>query len=202
MSRGNIYIISGPSGSGKDTILKEVLKIRSDVFFSISHITRKMRVGEVEGDKYHFISREEFEEQLAKNAFLEYNEYSGNYYGTPKAPIEEHLSKGDDVVIECDVNGASALRDILTDVTSIFIMPPSFEVLRTRLVGRGTETTEQVERRMNEALNEIRRADEYDYIVVNDDLESAVEDFLTVLNCNKLILKNQKHIIDEVLKNA
>ena len=202
MSRGNIYIISGPSGSGKDTILKEVLKIRSDVFFSISHITRKMRVGEVEGDKYHFISREEFEEQLAKNAFLEYNEYSGNYYGTPKAPIEEHLSKGDDVVIECDVNGASALRDILTDVTSIFIMPPSFEVLRKRLVGRGTETTEQVERRMNEALNEIRRADEYDYIVVNDDLESAVEDFLTVLNCNKLLLKNQKHIIDEVLKNA
>ena len=202
ISRGNIYIISGPSGSGKDTILKEVLKIRSDVFFSISHITRKMRVGEVEGDKYHFISREEFEEQLAKNAFLEYNEYSGNYYGTPKAPIEEHLSKGDDVVIECDVNGASALRDILTDVTSIFIMPPSFEVLRKRLVGRGTETTEQVERRMNEALNEIRRADEYDYIVVNDDLESAVEDFLTVLNCNKLILKNQKHIIDEVLKNA
>lgn len=202
MSRGNIYIISGPSGSGKDTILKEVLKIRSDVFFSISHITRKMRVGEVEGDKYHFISREEFEEQLAKNAFLEYNEYSGNYYGTPKAPIEEHLSKGDDVVIECDVNGASALRDILTDVTSIFIMPPSFEILRKRLVGRGTETTEQVERRMNEALNEIRRADEYDYIVVNDDLESAVEDFLTVLNCNKLILKNQKHIIDEVLKNA
>ena len=202
MSRGNIYIISGPSGSGKDTILKEVLKIRSDVFFSISHITRKMRVGEVEGDKYHFISREEFEEQLAKNAFLEYNEYSGNYYGTPKAPIEEHLSKGDDVVIECDVNGASALRDILPDVTSVFIMPPSFEVLRKRLVGRGTETTEQVERRMNEALNEIRRADEYDYIVVNDDLESAVEDFLTVLNCNKLILKNQKHIIDEVLKNA
>lgn len=202
MSRGNIYIISGPSGSGKDTILKEVLKIRSDVFFSISHITRKMRVGEVEGDKYHFISREEFEEQLAKNAFLEYNEYSGNYYGTPKAPIEEHLSKGDDVVIECDVNGASALRDILNDVTSIFIMPPSFEILRKRLVGRGTETTEQVERRMNEALNEIRRADEYDYIVVNDDLESAVEDFLTVLNCNKLILKNQKHIIDEVLKNA
>lgn len=202
MSRGNIYIISGPSGSGKDTILKEVLKIRSDVFFSISHITRKMRVGEVEGDKYHFISREEFEEQLAKNAFLEYNEYSGNYYGTPKAPIEEHLSKGDDVVIECDVNGASALRDILPDVTSIFIMPPSFEILRKRLVGRGTETTEQVERRMNEALNEIRRADEYDYIVVNDDLESAVEDFLTVLNCNKLILKNQKHIIDEVLKNA
>ena len=202
MSRGNIYIISGPSGSGKDTILKEVLKIRSDVFFSISHITRKMRVGEVEGDKYHFISREEFEEQLAKNAFLEYNEYSGNYYGTPKAPIEEHLSKGDDVVIECDVNGASALRDILPDVISVFIMPPSFEVLRKRLEGRGTETTEQVERRMNEALNEIRRAVEYDYIVVNDDLESAVEDFLTVLNCNKLILKNQKHIIDEVLKNA
>ena len=133
---------------------------------------------------------------------MEYNEYSGNFYGTPKAPIEEHLAAGDDVVIECDVNGAKALRKLLPDVISIFIMPPSFEVLQKRLVGRATETTEQVERRMNEALNEIRRADEYDYIVVNDDLSLAVEDFITVLKSNKLLLKNQKYLIDEVLKNA
>lgn len=202
MSSGNIYIISGPSGSGKDTILKEVLKIRNDVFFSISHITRGMRNGEVEGEKYHFISTDEFKEELANNVFLEYNEYSGNFYGTPKAPIEEHLAAGDDVVIECDVNGADALRKLLPGVISVFIMPPSFEVLQKRLSGRGTETAEQIERRMNEALNEIRRADEYDYIVVNDDLSIAVDDFLTVLKSNKLLLKNQKFIIDEVLKNA
>ena len=202
MNKGNIYIMSGPSGSGKDTILKEVLKIRDDVFFSISHITREMRKGETEGEKYHFISREEFEEELANNAFLEYNEYSGNYYGTPKAPIEQHLAVGDDVLIECDVNGAEALRKLLPGALSVFIMPPSFEVLKKRLVGRGTETAEQVEKRMKEALNEIRRADEYDYIVVNDDLSLAVEDFITVLKSNKLLLKNQKYLIDEVLKNA
>jgi guanylate kinase len=202
MSKGNIYIISGPSGSGKDTILKEVLKIKSDVFFSISHITRAMRTGEVEGEKYHFISREEFEEQLANNMFLEYNEYSGNYYGTPKAPIEEHLAVGDDVLIECDVNGADALRKLLPGALSVFIMPPSFEVLKNRLVGRGTETAEQVEKRMKEALNEIRRADEYDFIVVNDDLSLAVEDFIAILKSNKLLLENQKYLIDEVLKNA
>ncbi|MBQ9920401.1 MAG: guanylate kinase [Clostridia bacterium] len=202
MSKGNIYIISGPSGSGKDTILKEVLKIKSDVFFSISHITRAMRTGEVEGEKYHFISREEFEEQLANNMFLEYNEYSGNYYGTPKAPIEEHLAVGDDVIIECDVNGADALRKLLPGALSVFIMPPSFEVLKNRLVGRGTETAEQVEKRMKEAINEIRRADEYDFIVVNDDLSLAVEDFIAILKSNKLLLENQKYLIDEVLKNA
>lgn len=202
MSKGNIYIISGPSGSGKDTILKEILEIRSDVFFSISHITRKMRAGEVEGEKYHFISTEEFKEELENDVFLEYNEYSGNFYGTPKAPIEEHLAAGDDVLIECDVNGAETLRKLLPGVISVFIMPPSFEVLKKRLSGRGTETAEQIERRMNEALNEIRRADEYDYIVVNDDLSVAVEDFLTVLKSNKLLLKNQKYIIDEVLENA
>lgn len=202
MSKGNIYIISGPSGSGKDTILKEILEIRSDVFFSISHITRKMRAGEVEGEKYHFISTEEFKEELENDVFLEYNEYSGNFYGTPKAPIEEHLAAGDDVLIECDVNGAETLRKLLPGVISVFIMPPSFEVLKKRLSGRGTETAEQIERRLNEALNEIRRAGEYDYIVVNDDLSVAVEDFLTVLKSNKLLLKNQKYIIDEVLENA
>ena len=202
MSKGNTYIISGPSGSGKDTILKEVLKIRSDVFFSISHITREMREGEIEGEKYHFISCEEFKNELANGVFLEYNEYSGNFYGTPKAPIEEHLAAGDDVVIECDVNGANALRRLLPDVISIFIMPPSFEVLQKRLEGRATETAEQVARRMKEALNENRRATEYDYIVVNDDLSLAVEDFLSVLKSNKLLLKNQKNIIDEVLENA
>lgn len=202
MSKGSVFIISGPSGSGKDTILKEVLKNRTDIYFSISSITRDMREGEVEGEKYHFISRKEFEEGLEKDAFLEYNKYLENYYGTPKAPIEEHIARGDDVLIECDVNGAYAIRRKLPEAVSVFIMPPSFEVLKKRLSGRGTETKEQIAGRMKAALDEIGRANEYDYIVVNDDLELAVNDFLTVMRSQKLKLENQKNLINEVLENA
>lgn len=202
MSKGTVFIISGPSGSGKDTILKEVLQKRSDIYFSISSITRAMREGEVEGEKYHFITRKEFEEGLENDAFLEYNKYLDNYYGTPKAPIEENLALGNDVLIECDVNGAAKIREKMPDVVSVFIMPPSFEVLKKRLSGRGTESAQQIEGRLNAALNEIARANEYDYIVVNDELETAVSDFLLVMKSQKFTLNNQKQLIDEVLKNA
>ena len=202
MNKGTAFIISGPSGSGKDTIMSEVLKNKKDIYFSISSITREMRPGEVNGAKYNFISREKFEEGLANDAFLEYNVYLGNYYGTPKAPIEEHISAGHDVLIECDVNGAEKIRKKMPEAVSIFIMPPSFEVLKKRLSKRGTETEKQITGRLEEALNEIRRAKEYDYIIVNDELSNAVEDFLLVMKSQKFILKNQKDIIDEVLKNA
>ena len=202
MSNGKVFIISGPSGSGKDTILKEVLKKRTDIYFSISSITRDMREGEVEGEKYHFISKEEFELGLENNAFLEYNKYLENYYGTPKAPIDENVNKGLDVIIEVDVNGAASIREKMPEVISIFIMPPSFEVLKKRLSGRGTETKVQIDGRMKAALDEIARAVEYDYIVVNDDLNEAVNDFLTIMRSEKLTLDQQKNLINEVLKNA
>ncbi len=202
MAKGNVFIISGPSGSGKDTILKEVLMKKADIYFSISSITRKMREGEVEGEKYHFISREEFEEGLAKDAFLEYNKYLDNYYGTPKAPIEAQIARGGDVIIEVDVNGAHSIRSKLPEAISVFIMPPSFEVLKKRLSGRGTETKEQIEGRLKAALDEIERAVEYDYIVINDDLDLAVEDFLTIMRAENLKLNQQKTLINEVLKNA
>ena len=202
MNKGTVFIISGPSGSGKDTILKEVLKKRTDIYFSISSITRDMREGEVEGEKYHFISRKEFEEGLANEAFLEYNKYLENYYGTPKAPIDENLALGNDVLIECDVNGAAKIREKMPEVVSVFIMPPSFEVLKKRLSGRGTESAEQIEGRLNAALNEIARANEYDYIVVNDALETAVSDFLLVMKSQRFKLNNQKQLINEVLENA
>lgn len=202
MNKGKVFIISGPSGSGKDTILKEVLEKCTDVFFSISSITRDMRDGEVEGEKYHFISRAEFEDGLANGAFLEYNKYLENYYGTPKAPVDEHISKGEDVIIEVDVNGAASIRSKLPDAISVFVMPPSFEVLKKRLSGRGTETKEQIEGRLSAALSEIVRAVEYDYIVINDDLNEAVSDFLTIMRAEKLTLNQQKNIINEVLENA
>ena len=202
MRKGSVFILSGPSGSGKDTILKEILERRPDLFFSISSITREKRKGETDGEKYHFISREEFEEGLENNAFLEYNKYLDNYYGTPKAPVETHIAAGTDVLIEVDVNGARSIREKIPDAVSIFVMPPSFEVLKQRLSGRGTETEAQIEKRLNAALEEIRRAEEYDYIVVNDALPTAVSDTLSVLCAAKLTLSNQKFIIDEVLHNA
>ncbi len=202
MRKGSVFILSGPSGSGKDTILKEILERRPDLFFSISSITREKRKGETDGEKYHFISREEFEEGLENNAFLEYNKYLDNYYGTPKAPVETHIAAGTDVLIEVDVNGARSIREKIPDAVSIFVMPPSFEVLKQRLSGRGTETEAQIEKRLNAALEEIRRAEEYDYVVVNDALSTAVSDTLSVLSAAKLTLSNQKFIIDEVLHNA
>lgn len=202
MSKANIFIVSGPSGSGKDTILQEVFKQRPELFFSISSITRAMRPGEKEGEKYHFVSKQAFENGLAQGAFLEHNCYVGNYYGTPKAPVLAAVEQGRDAVIEVDVNGAAQIRQKLPECVSIFIMPPSFSVLKNRLRGRNTESEAQITERLNAALREIERAGEFDYIVVNDALEKAVTDFITVIESSRLQYKNQKNIIDEVLKKC
>ncbi len=202
MNKGGIFIISGPSGSGKDTLLVELFKKCPNIKFSISSITRPMREGEVEGEKYNFITRQKFEEMIRNDMLLEYNVYADNYYGTPKAPVIDAAQKGYDMMIEVDVNGASNIRKKLPEAVSIFIMPPSYQELRRRLSGRGTETEEVIDKRMKIALSEIERAVEYDYIVVNDDLFTAVDDIISVITNSRLILNRQKHIIDEVLKNA
>lgn len=202
MNKGGIFLISGPSGSGKDTLLVELFKKRPEIKFSISSITRPMREGEVEGIKYNFITREAFEDMLKNDMLLEYNIYAGNYYGTPKMPVIDAIDDGKDIIIEVDVNGASKIREKLPQAVSIFIMPPSYEVLRNRLSRRGTETQEVIDKRMEIALLEIARANEYDYIVVNDDLSTAVDDLISIITNSRLLLNRQKHIISEVLKNA
>ena len=202
MSKGNIYIISGPSGSGKDTVLGEIFKKLPDIFFSISSITRPMRENEREGEKYNFISKEKFISMLENDELLEHNCYVGNYYGTPKAPVVNAAESGRDVIIEVDVNGAAEIRKKLDSTVSIFIMPPSFEVLRNRLSSRGTESAEVISGRMQEAIAEIKRATEYDYIVVNDDLDTAVADAVSIILSNRLKLENKRNIIDEVLNNV
>ncbi len=202
MNKGGIFLISGPSGSGKDTLLVELFKKRPDIEFSISSITRPMREGEIEGQKYNFITRESFEDMLKNDMLLEFNVYAGNYYGTPKLPVINAIENGRDMIIEVDVNGAAKIREKLPQAVSVFIMPPSYDVLRNRLSGRGTETQEIIDKRMEIALLEIARATEYDYIVVNDDLSTAVDDIISVMANSRLLLNRQKHIIDEVLKNA
>ncbi len=200
MNKGRLFIVSGPSGSGKDTVLKEFFKICPDVAFSISSITRPMREGEIEGEKYNFISREQFESMLAADQLLEHNVFVGNYYGTPKAPVEKCIAEGRDMIIEIDVNGAAQIREKLPEAVSVFIMPPSLAVLKARLSGRGTETPEVIEKRIGEALREIGEAHKYDYIVVNDVLSEAVADLVTVVRCDRLKTDRQQPLIDSVLK--
>ena len=186
MSKGRLVIISGPSGSGKDTILKKALESLPEMKFSISSITRPMREGEVEGEKYNFISKEAFEDMIKNDMLLEYNNYVGNYYGTPKAPVEKVINEGGEIILEIDVNGQRNVKEKVDSALSIFIMPPSVEVLRARLSGRGTDSDEVIEKRMKTALTEMECAKNYDYIVINDDLDKAVEDFVAIIKADRL----------------
>ena len=202
MNKGGVFIISGPSGSGKDTLIVRLLEKLPELRFSISSITRGMREGEKQGEKYNFITREKFEDMINNGELLEYNTYVGNYYGTPKAPVVKAIEDGSDIIIEVDVNGAAQIREKLREAVSIFIMPPSYEELKARLSGRGTETKELIDRRMESALGEIRRASEYDYIVVNDDIDTAVNDIMSVILSQRLKTERKSYIIEEVLKKC
>lgn len=199
MTKGRVYIISGPSGSGKDTLMKRVFEKIPEMAFSISSITRPMRPGEVEGEKYNFISRERFLEMIANDELLEHNMFVGNYYGTPKSPVVNCVEKGQDMLIEVDVNGAMQIREKMPDAVSIFVMPPSLEVLKNRLTGRGTDSAEVIEKRLNEALREIAGAVDYDYIVVNDDLDIAVNDFVSIVSVDKFKTDRNTGLINKIL---
>lgn len=199
MNKGRVFIISGPSGSGKDTVLKKVFAQCPQISFSISSITRPMREGEIEGEKYNFVSREHFEQMIKCGQLLEYNLFLGNYYGTPKEPVINCIESGKDIIIEVDVNGAEQIRNKIPDAVSIFIMPPSLVVLKNRLSARGTEKADVIEKRLNEALSEIKKASCYDYIVVNDMLDEAVDDVMHIITADRFKTDRNINIINKVL---
>ncbi len=182
---GLLIVISGPSGTGKGTICKSLFQRRPDIFFSVSATTRPPRDGEVEGVHYHFKDRTTFEAMLARDEFLEWALVYGNYYGTPRRPVMDALAAGKDVLLEIDVQGALKVKEKAPEGVYIFIVPPSLDILRKRITGRGTDTATVIEKRMGEALSELAHMPEYDYVVVNDVVAEAVDRVLSIIIAEK-----------------
>ncbi|NLL63167.1 MAG: guanylate kinase [Ruminococcaceae bacterium] len=185
---GFILIISGPSGSGKDTIIDEIIKRDEKTVVSVSMTTRQIRENETDGKDYYFITREEFEKKINNDEMLEWAIYGGNYYGTPKAPVVDWISKGKTVILKIEVQGADKIRAKYPDVRTMFLMPPSMHVLERRLRERKTNTEADIARRIEIAKKEISRANDYDYIVVNNRVSDAVDDVL------EIILRHRRHL--------
>lgn len=183
MNKGRLFVISGPSGCGKDTIISGCLKSLGDkAFLSISMTTRQIRQGEEDGVHYYFVSKEEFERNIEQDKMLEYAKYGSNYYGTPLEPIERLTSEGKIVLLNIEVQGAMNVRRLVPDVCEIFVLPPSVEELERRLRKRGTETEEAIKERMDAAKYELTFADKYDYTIVNDELDDAINQVLEIIN--------------------
>ena len=181
MSRGLLFIISGPSGAGKGTICQR-LKEKSIIELSVSMTTRKPRPGEIEGKNYYFVSEEKFIETINNHGFLEYAKVYGNYYGTPKDIVLEKLKQNKDVVLEIDIQGALQVKESYPKGVFIFILPPSMAELRRRITGRGSETEEDINLRMGETLKEVAYIDRYDYCVINDEIDVAVQRVTDIIN--------------------
>lgn len=185
MKKGRLIVFSAPSGCGKGTMLAEIVK-NGNYHCSISATTRQPRNNEKNGVNYYFITNEEFEQKIKDGAFLEYAGYCDHYYGTLLSEVDDYLEKGIDVILEIEVQGAFKVMQKRPEAVSIFVAPPSIEELRRRLKKRGTETDEVIEKRVSEATNELAQAKKYDYIIVNDALEDAVNDFFAIMRAEKL----------------
>lgn len=181
MSEGMLIVLSGPSGVGKGTVCQALRRCTPDLVYSVSATTRSPRAGEQEGVNYFFKTREEFERMIERDELLEWAEYVGNYYGTPAEFVHRTLAEGKDILLEIDVQGAMKVREKMPDGVFVFLVPPSYEELRKRIAGRGTETPDAIRERLNAAQSEIGLMEHYDYIVVNDSVEAACERIRAIL---------------------
>lgn len=202
--KGILFILSGPSGVGKGTVRKKLFEEASELQYSISMTTRDIRPGELDGIDYFYKSIEEFETLIEQNQLLEYAKYVSNYYGTPRKYVEETLAKGQDVFLEIEVQGALQVKENFPEGVFIFLFPPSLEELKNRIVNRGTESQELVVNRLKEARKEIEMMDAYDYVVVNDRVEHAVDKVKAIIKSEHLkrerVAKQYKKILEDELK--
>lgn len=202
-STGTLYIVSAPSGAGKTSLVKALLDAQPQVRVSVSHTTRPMRPGEVDGVNYNFVSREDFLERLEHGEFLEHAEVFGNLYGTSQRWLEQTLNEGYDVILEIDWQGAQQVRRLMPQAKSIFILPPTQEALRQRLTNRGQDSDDVIEKRMREAVSEMTHYVEYDYLVINDDFAHALIDLQAIFRANQLLKTAQqkrfRRLLEELL---
>lgn len=196
--KGTLIVLSGPSGVGKSTVIKELLEQRKDMYFSVSYTTRAPRDNDVDGVTYNFVTREEFERMIRDNELLEYAEYVSNYYGTSLKVIRDHLDHGTDVLLDIEVQGAAEVKEKCPDAVTIFIYPPSLEELEVRLRGRGTDAEEAIQGRLLRAREECGEAAKYDYLIVNDTVENAVDRIQGILESESYRVKNQTHLIARI----
>lgn len=205
--QGQLIVVSGPSGAGKDTIVSELLKKNDNIWLSVSATSRKPRKGEVEGVNYFFIEEKEFKKKIKENYFLEYAKYADNYYGTPKEEIIKKLDKGIDVILVIEIEGAKKIKEIAPETLFIFIMPPSEKELLKRLSNRQTEDKDKIIKRFNIAYQEMNEVTKYNYVVVNDKIENAVDKMKSIIKAEKcrvdrieeMLVANKEELIHEFL---
>jgi guanylate kinase len=199
--RGQLYVISAPSGAGKTSLVAALLRQEPQIRVSVSHTTRAPRLGEQTGVHYHFVSQDEFTQRINECDFLEHAQVFDNFYGTSQQAVETMLNDGLDVILEIDWQGAQQIRKMRPDVISIFILPPSIEALRTRLTGRGQDSEETINRRMTDAVSEMQHYNEFDYLVINDDFELALNDIRNIFHAQRLRLHRQTATYQNTLLN-
>lgn len=201
--KGQLIVVSAPSGCGKDTVISRVLeKLGDEAALSVSMTTRAMRPGEKEGVNYYYVSVDEFKEHIKNGDMLEYANYGSNYYGTPVKPVKERLAEGKTVFLIIEVEGGGNVKKIFPEAKKIFIIPPSMQELENRLRGRGTDSEESIAKRMEIAKTELERAIEYDYVIENSVLEDAVSDVISIIRAGQLEIKNMQNKVREVMTNA